>query len=63
MVETVVECGGCRVASMAERRICASVVAAGAQPALGEVVTSSSPDGDFGHDVSILMAMIGPVGR
>ena len=49
--------------SMMRRRICASVVAAGPQPALGEVVTVSSQDSDRGHDVSILMPVIGPVGR
>jgi hypothetical protein len=48
---------------MAGRRIRASVVAAGPQSALGEVVSPSSQHSDRGHDVSILMAMIGPVGR
>jgi hypothetical protein len=45
------------------RRTCASMVAAGPQPALGEVISASSQDSDRGHDVSILMATIGPVGR
>ena len=40
-----------------------SVVAAGPQPALGEVVTVSSQGSDRGHDVSILMAVTGAVGR
>jgi len=48
---------------MAGRRMCASVVAAGPQPALGEVIIPSSQHSDRGYDVSILMAMIGPVGR
>jgi len=39
------------------------MVAAGPQPAPSEVVIASSQDSDRGHDVSILMAMIGPVGR
>src|SRR6266702_3254251 len=63
LVETVVECGGCGLASMAGRRLGASVVAAGPPPAPGEIVTASSQHSDRGHDVSILMAMIGPVGR
>ena len=36
--------------------------APGELPALAEV-TASSQDSDRGHDVSILMAVIGPVGR
>ena len=55
LVEIVVESCSCGLASMMGRRICASVVAAGPQPALGEV-TASSQDSDRGHDVSILMA-------
>jgi hypothetical protein len=39
------------------------VVAAGAQPALGEVIAASWLRRARGHDVSILMAMTGPVGR
>jgi hypothetical protein len=63
LVEIIVESCSCGLGSMMGRRICASVVAAGAQPALGEVVSGSSQDSDGGHDVSILMAVIGPVGR
>jgi hypothetical protein len=63
LVEAVVECCSSGLASMAGGRICASVVAAGPQPALSQVVSASSPRSDRGHDVSILMAMIGPVGR
>src|ERR1700752_2359836 len=62
LVEIIVESCSCGLASMMGRRICASVVAAGAYPALAEV-TASSQDSDRGHDVSILMAVIGPVGR
>ena len=58
----MVESCSCGLGSMMGG-ICASVVAAGPQPALGEVVSASSQDGDRGHDVSILMAVIGPVGR
>jgi hypothetical protein len=39
------------------------VVGAGLQPTLGKVVGASLEPGDRGHDVSILTAMIGPVGR
>jgi len=62
LVEIIVESCSCGLGSMMGRRICASVVAAGAYPALAEV-TASSQDSDRGHDVSILMAVIGPVGR
>ena len=62
VVEIIVESCSCGLGSMMGRRICASVVAAGAYPALAEV-TASSQDSDRGHDVSILMAVIGPVGR
>jgi len=62
LVEIIVESCSCGLGSMMGS-ICASVVAAGAQPALGEVVTASSQESDHGHDVSILMASIGPVGR
>jgi hypothetical protein len=47
LVEIVVECGSCGLASMAGGRICVSVVAAGPQPALGEVVTASSRHSDL----------------
>jgi len=57
----IVAAGG--LASMAGGRICPSVVAAGPEPALGEVVTASSRHSGRGHDESILMAVIGPVGR
>ena len=63
LVETVVDCCSGGLASMAGGRICPSVVAAGAEPALGEVVTASSRHSGRGHDESILMAVIGPVGR
>jgi len=62
VVEIIVESCSCGLGSMMGG-ICASVVAAGPQPALGEVVSGSSQDSDGGHDVSILMAVIGPVGR
>jgi hypothetical protein len=60
-VVTVVECVDCRDTSLSGRRICASVIGAGLQPTLGKVV-SASLHSDRGHDVSILTAMIGPVG-
>jgi hypothetical protein len=41
MIETVVECVGCRDAWLSGRRICASVVGAGLQPTLGRVVSAS----------------------
>jgi hypothetical protein len=63
MVEAVVESCSSGLGSVMGRHICASVVAAGPQPALGEAVTQSSRWSDLGHDVSILMVMIGPVGR
>jgi hypothetical protein len=63
LVEIIVESRSCGLVSMMGRRICASGVAAGPQPALGEVVAASSRHSDRGHDVSILMAMIGPLGR
>src|SRR5450631_4109123 len=63
MIETVVECVGCRDAELSGRRICASVVGAGLQPTLGKVVSASFQHIDRDHDVSILTAMIGPVGR
>jgi hypothetical protein len=53
----------CGLALMIGRRICASVVAAGRRPTLGEVVTASSRHSTRGHDVSILMTLTGPVGR
>jgi hypothetical protein len=62
MIETVIECVGCRDAELSGRRICASVVGAGQQPTLGKVVSGSFQI-DRDHDVSILTAMIGPVGR
>jgi hypothetical protein len=62
VVDIIVESCGCGLALMMGRRICASVVAAGPQPALGEVVTVSSQGSDRGHDLSILMAVTGPVG-
>jgi len=63
LVEIIVEGCSCRLASTMGWRIGASMVAAGPQPALGKVVTASSQSSDGGHDVSILMAVIGPVGR
>jgi hypothetical protein len=63
MIETVIECVGCRDAELSGRRICASVVGGGPQPTLGKVVSASFQHSDRGHDVSILMAMIGSVGR
>jgi hypothetical protein len=39
------------------------MVAAGPQPAPSEVVIALSQDSDRGHDVSILMALIGLVDR
>jgi hypothetical protein len=45
------------------RRICASVVGAGLQPTVGKVVSAPFQHIDRDHDVSILTAMIGPVGR
>ena len=63
MIETVIECVGCRDAELLGRRICASVVGAGLQPTLGEVVSASFQHIDRDHDVSILTAMIGAVGR
>jgi hypothetical protein len=63
MVEIVAESGSCGRTSLMGRRTWASMVAAGPQPAPSEVVSASSPDSDRGHDVSILMATIGPVGR
>jgi hypothetical protein len=62
-VETVVECGRCGLALMAARRIWASVVAAGRGPTRGEIGNASSQSSDRGHEVSILIAVIGPVGR
>jgi hypothetical protein len=62
MIETVVVCVGCRDAWLSGRRI-SSVVGAGLQPTLGRVVSASLQHSDRGHDVSILTAMIGPVGR
>jgi len=62
LIEIIVECCRCGLASMAGWRIRASVVATGPQPARSEVVSASSQDSDRGHDVSILMALIGPVG-
>ena len=62
LVEIIVECRSCGLVSMMGRGICASVVAAGPQPALGEVVTASSRHSDRGHDVSILMTVIGQLG-
>jgi hypothetical protein len=59
---TVIEWVGCRDAELSGRRICASVIGAGLQPTLGKVV-SASLHSDRGHDVSILTAMIGPVGQ
>ena len=43
----IVECRSCGLVSMMGRRICARVVAAGPQPALGEVVTASSGHSDL----------------
>jgi hypothetical protein len=63
MVEIIVESSNCGRTSLMGRRTCASMVAAGPQPAPSEVVIASSQDSDRGHDVSILMALIGPVGR
>src|ERR1035438_6672132 len=63
MIETVNECVGCKDAELSGRRICASVVGAGLQPTLGKVVSASFQHIDRDHDVSILTAMIGPVGR
>ncbi len=63
MVEIIVESSNWGRSSLMGRRSCASMVAAGAQPAPSEVVIASSQDSDRGHDVSILMALIGPVGR
>jgi hypothetical protein len=63
LVEIIVESCSCGLGSMMGRRICASMVAAGPQPALGEVVTASSRHSDRSHDVSILTAVIGLVGR
>src|ERR1700722_2851046 len=63
MIETVIECVGCRDAELLGRRICASVVGAGLQPTLGKVVSASFQHIDRDHDVSILTAMIGPAGR
>jgi hypothetical protein len=60
VVEIIVESCSCGPASTMGGRICASVVAAGPRPALGEVVAASSRHSNRGHDVSILMAMIGP---
>jgi hypothetical protein len=39
------------------------VVGVGLQPTPGKVVRASLQPSDRGHDVSILMAMMGPVGR
>jgi hypothetical protein len=39
------------------------VVGAGLQPTLGKVVSASFQHIDRDHDVSMLTAMIGPVGR
>jgi hypothetical protein len=63
MVEIVVESSNCGRTSLTGRRTFASMVAAGPQPAPSEVVSASSQESDRGHDVSILMATIGPVGR
>jgi hypothetical protein len=63
VIETVIECVGCRDAELSGRRICASVVGAGLQPTVGKVVSASFQDIDRDHDVLILTAMIGPVGR
>jgi hypothetical protein len=59
MIETVIECVGCRDGELSGRRICASVVGAGLQPTLGKVVSASFQHIDRDHDVSILTAMIG----
>jgi hypothetical protein len=63
MVEIIVESSNCGRTSLMARRTYASMVAADPQPAPSEVVIASSQDSDHGHDVSILMALIGPVGR
>ena len=63
VVEMIFGSCSCGLGLKMRRRICASVVAAGPQPALGEVVTVSSQGSDRGHDVSILMAVTGAVGR
>jgi hypothetical protein len=62
VVEMIFESCSCGLGLMMRRRICASVVAAGPQAAR-EVVTVSSQGSDGGHDVSILMAVTGAVGR
>jgi len=63
MVEIIVESSNCGRTSPMGGRTCASMVAAGPQPAPSEVVIASSQDSNRRHDVSILMALIGPVGR
>ena len=63
MVETVVECGRCELALTATRRIWRSVVVTGRGPAAVEIGTTSWQSSDRGHDVSILIAIIAPVGR
>ena len=63
MIETVIECVDWRDAELSRWRICASVVGAGLQPTLGKAFSASFQHIDRDHDVSILTAMIGPVGR
>jgi hypothetical protein len=60
LVEIIVESCSCGLGSLMVRPICASVVSTGPQPAQGD---ASSQDSDRGHDVSIVMGVIGPVGR
>jgi len=63
MVEMEVERGPRRLASTPEWWILASVIAIGREPATGKVGSASSQHGDPGHDVSILIAMVGVDGR
>ena len=63
LVEIIVECCSCGPALTMGGRICASMVAAGPRPALGEVIAASCLRRDRGHGVSILVATTGPVGR
>jgi hypothetical protein len=61
-IEIIIESFSCGLALIRGRRICAIVIAPGLQPALGKVVAAWWQDSDRGHDVSILMALIGVVG-
>jgi hypothetical protein len=63
LVEIIVESSNCGRTSLMGRGTCASMVGAGPQPAPSEVVIVSLQDSRRGHDVSILMALIGPDGR